>query len=334
MTLIWVLTGDKTGDNTQVLRAARAMGLPFMEKRIALKPGFDTRKPRVRASVSIIDEAASDPLVAPWPSLVITIGRRLSLPALWIKAQSSGQTRIALFNAPKGQHERFDLIVVPSYYQIADGPRICRIGLPLIAADQPRIRAAGEAFASQFAGLSRPIHVLLLGGDMGSRKFDPAFARQTLETMQSGFAREGSIFASTSRRTPVAAADAVERALRPHDRLHRWKAGATDNPYLALLAHGDSFTVTSDSLSMLTEVARLGKRLVIAQPSLTPSLRQRLGALLFRRPARNLQGLASLLVEGGHAAWLGDPFPAATDPPADDTQRVGLRLRQLALGPD
>ena len=64
------------------------------------------------------------------------------MPALWIKAQSGGRTRIALFNAPKGSSEDFDLIVVPAYYTIADGPRVCRIGLPLIAADPQRIEAA------------------------------------------------------------------------------------------------------------------------------------------------------------------------------------------------
>lgn len=335
--LIWVLTGAKTGDNAQVLRAAAASGLPFEQKRIVLKPGFDTRKPRVTASLSIVNLEASDRLEGPWPDLVITIGRRLSLPALWIKAQSAGRTRLALFNAPKGEDRAFDLIVVPAYYTLADGPRVCRIGLPLIAADGHRIAAEGAARAEQFAGLQRPIHVLLLGGDMGARKLDPGFARRTIETMQQGFAREGSIFASTSRRTSAAAAEAIERALRPGDRLHRWQEGGTDNPYLALLAHGSSFTVTSDSLSMLTEVARLGKPLAIARAE--PAGRAGpafswLTALLAGKPARDLDEAAAYLVRGGHAAWLGEPFPATRPPPADDTALVGQRLRQLALGAD
>ena len=311
MPLIWVLTGSKTGDNAQVLRAAQAIGLPFEVKRIVLKPGHETAKPAVRPSLDIVDVAASDPFTAPWPDLVITIGRRLSLPALWIREQSGAKSRIALFNAPKGRAEDFALIIVPAHYTLADGPRVCRIGLPLIAADPARIEAAGKERAAEFAALAQPVHVLLLGGDMGARKLDPAFATATFRTMQDSFAASGSIYVSTSRRTPPAAADALERILRPQDRLYRWREKADDNPYFALLAHGGTFTVTSDSLSMLTEVARLG-----------------------RPPARDLGEAAGYLVRTGHAVRLGQALPAAADPPDDDTARVASRLRRMALGQD
>ena len=334
MTSIWVLTGAKTGDNAQVLRAAQAMGLPFTEKRLVLNPGFETAKPRVEASLAILDLKASDRLDPPWPDLVITIGRRLSLPALWIKEQSGGRTRIALFNAPKGREADFDLIVVPAYYTIADGPRVCRIGLPLIAVDPARLAAAREEETPELAGLDTPLHVLLLGGDMGARKLDASFALSTLRTMQQGFAREGSIFVSTSRRTPVAAADAIAGALRPGDRLYRWRPDAARNPYLALLAHGATFTVTSDSLSMLTEVARLGRPLAIAEPPARVSPLERLAGFLNRRPARDIGEAATYLIRGGHAARLGEAFPAAAAPPEDDTGRVAGRLRQIALGRD
>lgn len=331
MAAVWVLTGAKTGDNAQVLRAAAAMGLPFTQKRIVLKPDFETAKPSVRASLSIVDLPASDPLEAPWPDLVITIGRRLSLPALWIKAQSGGRTRIALFNAPKGKRDEFDLIVAPAHYAIPDGPHVCRIGLPLIAADESRIEKARVEFANAFASLARPIHVLLLGGDMGAHKLDPSFARHTLLTMQQGFAREGSIYVSTSRRTPARVTDAVEDALRPQDVLYRWREGAPENPYFGLLAHGESFTVTADSISMLTEVARLGRPLVIAEPPDRPTLLQRMARQLGRPGARNLGKAADILIRGGHAVRLGEPLAPMVQPPPDDTGRVALRLREIAL---
>ncbi len=335
MALIWVLTGAKTGDNAQVLRAVKATGLPFTEKRIVLKPAFDRAKPRVAPSLHVVDLAKSDALEAPWPDLVVTIGRRLSLPALWIKAQSGGRTRIALFNAPKGKQEDFDLIVVPSFYTIADGPRVRRIGLPLIAADPARIAAAGEAFAPDFAELIRPIHVLLLGGDMGARRLDAGFAARTLRTMQAGFARDGSVYVSTSRRTPAEAADAVAAGLRPQDRMYRWQEGdASRNPYLALLAHGASFTVTSDSLSMLTEVARLGRPLAVAEPPPRLSAWQRLSGIFGRKPVRDLGEAAEFLVRGGFAVRLGEGPPAAMSPPEDHTLRVAERLRQIALTGD
>ena len=60
MAAIWVLTGSKTGDNAQVLRAANAMGLPFETRHMVLKPEFETAKPKVEPSLHIFDLAASE----------------------------------------------------------------------------------------------------------------------------------------------------------------------------------------------------------------------------------------------------------------------------------
>ena len=57
---------------------------------------------------------------------------------------------------------------------------------------------------------------------------------------------------------------ALEAALPPGALLYRWSAETSaDNPYLALLAHADRFVVTGDSVSMMVEVASLGRPLAI-----------------------------------------------------------------------
>jgi mitochondrial fission protein ELM1 len=328
--LIWLLLGSKTGDNAQVLRAAEAMALAFTIKRLVLRPEFETAKPRVAPSLAVFDSAMSDALVPPWPDLVITIGRRLSMAALWIKQQSQGRSKIALFNAPKGCDEAFDLIVVPSFYDVPPSPRLCRIELPLIAADAERIAAARSEFHASIAAMPKPLHVLLLGGDMGSRPLDPAAAAGIVGRMRQSHAARGSIYVSTSRRTPPAAADAVARELRPGDMLYRWRAGAPDNPYFGLLAFGDSFTITADSLSMLTEVARLGKPIAIAAPRPSGGIASRLRRLTGLAPRRDLDAAAQHLIAGGYAAELGQPLPHPKSPPPDETAEVAQRLRRLA----
>jgi mitochondrial fission protein ELM1 len=332
LAIIWVLTGSKPGDNAQVLRAARAVDLPFEIRNIAIKPKYDAAKLRVRPSLHHVDLAASDRLEGPWPDLVITIGRRLSLAALWIKQQSGGKTRVALFNAPKGKSGAFDLLVVPPFYRVGDKPNVLRIGLPLVAVDESRLAAAKTEFAKTFHQMERPLHVLLLGGDMGMRKLDTRFALDTLQRMRASFASKGSIFISTSRRTPTAVADALEGALRPQDRLFRWGDAAAPNPYLGLLAHGDTFTVTSDSLSMLIEVARLGKPLAIAEPPEITGLRGLVNRILSPFRARDLSEATALLLRGGYAVPLGETPKAPPQPPPDDTARVAARLRALAEG--
>ena len=112
--------------------------------------------------------------------------------------------------------------------------------------------------------------------------------------------------------------------------MFRWSPDARDNPYMGLLAHGDSFTITSDSLSMLTEVARLGKPIAIAAPEGNSAFARMLDAVGLGR-ARDLDAAARHLIDGGHAVMLGERLRTPAAPPPDDTERVAERLRQLVL---
>lgn len=296
---------------------------------MVVRPELVIAKPAVRPSLDQLDIGASDPLQPPWPDAVLTIGRHLSRVALWIKEQSGGRTRIALLNAPKGRARAFDLVVLPPFYRNSGAPNILTIRMPLIGVAPERLAEAGAGFRGHVASLKRPLHVFLVGGDMGQRRLEPGFVRDALRRMTEGFAAEGSIFAATSRRTPPAVADVIAGSLRAQDRLYRWGSDKGENPYLGLLAEGDTFTVTADSLSMLIEVARLGKPLAIAEP---PPLRGLAGVVQWSsdllRP-RDLRQALALLYQGGHAVPLGAPMHAPASPLPDDTERVAQRLRQL-----
>lgn len=330
--MLWVLTGSKAGDNAQVLRAAEASGLSYEVRKIALKKGLEGRKSKVRPSLQQVDLELSDQLGPPWPKVVLTIGRELSLVALWIKRQSGGVTRIALFNAPKGRASDFDLIVLPPYYRSRGTSNELAIRMPLIGVDPAKLDMAKEAFANTLSVLRKPAIVLLVGGDMGMRKLDARFALSILHDLQIGIAAHGSVYVTTSRRTPVAVAGALEAELRAEDRIFRWGIPAAENPYLGLLAHGDAFVVTADSLSMIIEVARLGKPLMIAEP---PALRGLAGlwdrfASVFR--ARDLSKAISLLYKSGNAVRFGDQPRLPAEPLPDDTDRVAVCLRSLVRG--
>lgn len=347
---IWLLTGAKHGDNAQAERLMQATGLAFEWRNIVLKPGFDLAKPRIEASLHHVDPEKSDALAPPWPDLVLTIGRRLAMVALWIKEQSRGRTKIALIGTPKGDSEKADLFIVPYQYRAGDAPNIFRIGLPLVGIDPQRVAAEGERWRASFASLPRPLTVLLCGGSVNSRCFDPATARTilaTLERMKDG----GSLLVTTSRRTPPETVAAIEKVLPAGGHLYRWDKLAGDNPYVGLLAHGERFVVTGDSISMAVEVARLGKPLAIAP--LRPAnrtvaqrlLRLGLAADLAYASAAGAQNLIDrvktdsaardftllhdLMYEKGWAVPLGRPFAHPGELPADDTALAAARLREL-----
>ena len=99
---VWVILSDKRGDNGQVETLVDALGWPVENKYVHMKPEWVLGKPRYRPSLDHLDLSRSDPLEGPWPDLIITVGRRPSMVALWVKQQSGGKTKIVLIGKPSG----------------------------------------------------------------------------------------------------------------------------------------------------------------------------------------------------------------------------------------
>lgn len=353
---IWLVIGDKPGDNAQVQIIAEALGLPYQTKRVLPRPEWVLGKPRFKASLYHLDPERSDELQPPWPDLILTVGRRPSMAALWIQEQSGGHSRIVLLGRPKRWMERFSLVIVPTQYRMPDDPRVLKLDLPLMRSNEAAIARAAEAWRERLAGLPRPLTALLIGGQTKPFRFDAEAALELLERARRA-AGDGFLYISTSRRTPPEVVEALEAHLPPNSRLYRWSADASDNPYLALLGLADRFVVTGDSVSMMVEVARLGKPLAIyALPyrrGTAGRLQQvlgnwlhggaperggdrlllSLGKALYRlgliRYSRDLTAIHQLLYDKGMAVPLGDPFVPPRERPADELEGVSERIRAL-----
>jgi len=321
---IWLLVGEKPGDNAQVRVIADALGLPVEERRVAMQAPWVRGKPRVRASLEHIDAQRSDRLEPPWPDLLITIGRRLSMVALWVREQSRGRTRLVLVGKPRRLARRFDLIVASAQYRVAPHGNVLQLGLPLMRVDPAAVAAAAEAWHARLAGLARPLTAVLVGGPTKPVRFDAGVARELAAQLAALVAEAGgSLYVTTSRRTPAEVADALAAALPHGTPLYRWAPGATENPHLALLGLADRFVVTSDSVTMMVEVARLGRPLAIF---LLPA-RGRFWRALGR--GRDLDAVPRLLIQQGIAVRLGAPFHAPRVAPPDELPRVVARIRAL-----
>jgi hypothetical protein len=339
---IWLVLGDKLGDNAQVEIVGEALGLPFERRRVIPKAEWVLGKPRVEASLAHLDPAKSDRLEPPWPDLVLTIGRRPSMAALWIREQSGGRTQLVLFGNPKRWPERFALIVAPGQYRIANQPNVLSIGFPLMRNNGAAIEAARTQWAERFAGLAKPVTALLVGGQTKPYRLDAGYARE-LGRRAAELAAPGTLYASTSRRTPPAAVEALAAALPPSARLFRWAPEATDNPYHALLALAERFIVTGDSISMMVEVARLGRPLAIAAlpyRNAAAGVLHRLataesgvGDWLRRaglaRGARDLSEMHRILYAAGLARPLEHGFSAPGGALEDELSRVTAAIRAL-----
>jgi len=325
---VWLLVGEKAGDNAQVRVIAEALGWPVEERHIAMQAAWVRGKPRVRASLDHIDAQRSDALEPPWPDLVITIGRRLSMVGLWVREQSRGRTKLVLLGKPRRLARQFDLVVASAQYRVARRFNVLQLGLPLMRVDPAAVAAAADAWRARFAGLARPLTAMLVGGPTKPVRFDAAVAHELAACAASLTAEAGgSLYVTTSRRTPADVVDALAASLPPETPLYRWSAEGKDNPHLALLGLADRFVVTSDSLTMMVEVARLGRPLAIF---VLPPGRGVLGRL-WRRLARgrDLDAVSRMLIDQGIAVRLGAPFHSPSRPPPDELPRVVARIRAL-----
>ncbi|HTO59131.1 MAG TPA: ELM1/GtrOC1 family putative glycosyltransferase [Pseudomonadales bacterium] len=333
---IWLVIGDKLGDNQQVEliaeRLREDLGWRVDVRRLKFKEAYRLGKPPFRSDDDHVDWSASDAVGPPWPDIVLTIGRRPSMVALWIKQQSQGNTHLVIVGRPRRWLNRFSLIIAAAHHHVPSLPNVLRLGLPLIRVDERVLATARSEWAPRFADVARPLVALFVGGPTKPHVFDRAVAAELMRRAAETVANGGTLWVTTSPRTSPEIVDALAAALPANGRLFRWRPGSPDNPYSGLLAYADRFIVTGDSVSMQVEVARLGKPLAIYPLPVEYRLVERWRRAAARiaygrdqstwraRAIRSLQGLGlvkfprdveeihALLFERGFAVRLGEPF--------------------------
>ena len=356
---VWLLVGDRPGDNRQAEAVAVGLGWPFERKYLCVRDEYASTKPEVVSSVHHLDLERTDPLEAPWPDLVITMGRRLSMVALYIRDHSDRATKLVLVGKPSGMPDEFDLIVCSAENPLPRRPNVLPVELPLLRCDEAELQAAAKLWEPRLAAMPRPLLALLVGGPTKPFRFADADARRLIDrTTRLASELSAGLFVTTSPRTPRVFEEILRAGLRAGDELHGFSAGSADNPYLGLLALADYFVVTADSISMLVEVARLGKPLAlypleVGRPGLKARLSRRLAGrilsstaddraisafeplayALYRagriRHARDFGAIHDVLVRRGSAVHFGEPFPKGGQTAPDELPRVASRIRSL-----
>jgi len=365
---VWVLTDDRAGNTTQSVGLAEALGWPYERKDLCPGPLSKLSNRLLGASLAGIDAARSPRLAPPWPDLVIAAGRRTAPVALWVRERSAGLTRLVHLGRKGGDDaERFDLVATPRYCDLFPHPHRIETEMPLHRVAPGRLAEAAAQWRERLAAHPAPRIAVLVGGSSGQYRLDAAQARRLGEDA-ARIARErgGSLLATTSRRTPRGATEALCAALGPAAFVHR-AGDPGENPYLGLLALADALIVTGDSESMLAEAVATGKPLwifplavrasfrllrvprdlVLARARARPrgargaprpqrGLERLCGRLIergFVRPVRDLERLHARLVERGLAQRLGEPAPRAPARPLGDLDAVVRRVRaMLGLG--
>ena len=358
----WVILSDKQGDNGQVETIVEALPWPVEHKYVHMLPQWVFGKPRYRPSLDHLDPAQSDPIEAPWPDLILTVGRRPSMVALWIRKQSGNRTKIVLVGKPSGHMLDFSLVIASAENQMPPMHNFLPTTLPLMRISQDDVATEAAAWQSRLEKLDRPLIAMLIGGEtnpfvMNRQVADDLVATAHWVVDELG----GTPYVTTSRRTTPEVIEVLRRGLPPQAVFFEWQAGSPDNPYRALLGSADGFIVTGDSVSMMVEVIYLHKPLAIFplptgwlggvdqwrrslahwlfNPRLESSwdrLRHRvargvyyLDVLKILCATRDFRAFHRMLVERGLAVWSGQRFRRDTVQLPDDVAVVIKRIEAL-----
>jgi mitochondrial fission protein ELM1 len=354
---VWIVLGDKPGDNAQVRAIEQALPWACTDKHIQVLDPFVLGKPKVGPTLYHIDRGRSDPLEPPWPDLILTSGRRPANVALWIREQSGGHTRIVLVGKPSTRPDDYDLVVYSAENQFPPLANLQAISLPLMRVDEAQIAQAAGEWAPRFQELPRPLIAFLVGGPTGPFVFNPSTTRRLLDYIEWIIKETGGTpYITTSRRTPPDVVAALQAGLPSGARLFAWSADAADNPYRGLLGLADGFVVTGDSISMMVEVIRLRKPLAIfplalsslgaldqsrraftrwlfrpENSGLAGRLRRGLAGMLYRMhivtQTRDFTAFHDMLVSKGLAAYASDTLPRP--PGARVPDDLGIAVQRI-----
>ena len=363
----WLLWSDKRGDNGQVETIIEALPWPVEYKYLQMKPEWVLGKPAYRPSLEHLDLGQSDKLEAPWPDLIITIGRRPSMAALWVRQQSGNKTKVVLVGKPSGHMLDFSLVVASAENQMPPLHNFLPTTLPLMRIQSQDVQAEAEIWKERFEPLNKPLIAFLIGGETNPFVMNRSVARELVATA-SGVVDElgGTPYITTSRRTTPEVLEVLRKDLPKEAVYFEWSADAKENPYRALLGSADGFMVTADSVSMMVEVIYLRKPLAIfplpggplgsldqmrrslahwlfnpVLKSARDRLRHRVARGVFYidyfkvlSATRDFRAFHRLLVDKGLAVWAGQPFSQPQGDLPDDVGAVVERIESLFQAAD
>lgn len=332
--IIWVLEGQKVGDNTQGRELAARVG-GHIEIR-SLRYNLLCKAPNFILGESLVslDRRASSALAAPWPDLVIGVGRRSVPVARWIRKQSGGRARLVQLGRPRARLDLFDLVITTPQYGLPAAPNVVELALPITP--QPAVSDDEDGWRSTLASLPEPKIAVLVGGPMTPLAMGPmeiaGLARNAVALAQE---LAGSLVIIGSPRTPAGLVENMAGMLSVPHRIFPWQAGGP-NPYRAILRIARHFVVTSDSVSMLAEALGTGKPVDIFRLPSRQSFRLPLGSWPFRSlvrsgllsTKRDVDGFINRLIADGHAGILGGK-ERRRNPPNGGDDRALARIKAL-----
>ncbi len=329
---IWVIPGNRPGDDAQVYALAEELRLPFETRKLIFNWRFWLSGKYMGASpISVAQNVRDRTLIPPWPDLIILVGRRAVPVARWVQEQSGGRTRLVLIGHPRVPPEQFDLVYTTRQYRTPTGPSM-RL-LPLAMSRYREVPKPTSEESAWLDSLPRPHLLLMLGGKTRHWALAPKYVAGIAEKLaRRAHAAGGSLIVARSARTTDEVLDAIEERLEGSS--CEWRVLRHEFPRFAvLLADADALFPTADSISMISESIIAGKPVGIVPIEMNWVGRLVLGSTLDERTERrDLRRFWNFVIENKLAGSFDHPIASKSPNPVIDAAREVRALLERSFG--
>ncbi|HEU0117347.1 MAG TPA: mitochondrial fission ELM1 family protein [Alphaproteobacteria bacterium] len=252
----WVVTDGKAGMENQCLGVAEALGLTPTIKRIKLRSPWRELSPFLRHGLEWAHSEKGDPVVPPWPDVLIATGRASVPASLYARRASGGKTFTVQLQNPVINPSRFDLVVVPRHDGLT-GPNVMTTRGALHRVTPEMLNAEAKKFLPTVEKLPTPRVAVLIGGSNSVYQLTPREMAPLVSQLAAIINRGGSLMITPSRRTGAENLAMLQDGLKGLP-AYIWD-GQGANPYYGMLALADTIIVTCDSVNMVSEACTTGK---------------------------------------------------------------------------
>lgn len=264
--MIWILADDRAGNVNQLLGIVEALNMPYERKDIRYNKWIKLPNFLRGASFIGITKESQTELIAPYPELVLSAGRRTFPVALAIKKLSKGKTKIVqLMNPGKLEEKKADLLILPVHDEYSGKAKNVMqvLGTPHRVTPE-KLKKEKKHWEPLLRKYPSPRVSLLVGGATKNKEFTLKNAADLVQAVKN--LKPASLLVTTSRRTPKEIVSYLKKEL-PKPMFFYQFGDKAENPYFGLLSMADMLVVTGDSMSMCSECAGAGVPMIIFAPS-------------------------------------------------------------------
>ena len=184
--MIWILADDRAGNVNQLLGIVEALDLPYERKDICYNKWIHLPNFLRGATFIGITKESKEGLVAPYPELVLSAGRRSFPVALALKKLSGGKTKIVqLMNPGKLEEKKADLLILPQHDNYSGhAPNVMQVlGTPHRVTPE-KLAHEKKHWAPLLKKYPEPRISVLVGGATKDKSFTLAHAKQLVKSIK------------------------------------------------------------------------------------------------------------------------------------------------------